>query len=83
MNKEIQKWLVDWFSKNSSTNEEEVLLHLDDNYFELGYVDSFGFLSMIVDIQEKYDVELSNDDFIGQGFSTIKGLSELIANKIS
>lgn len=80
---EIQKWLVDWFSKNSSTSEEEVLSHLNDNYFELGYVDSFGFLSMIVDIQEKYDIELNNDDFTGQGFSTINGLSELIANKIS
>ena len=83
MKKEIQKWLVDWFSKNSSTNEEEVLSHIDDNYFELGYVDSFGFLSMIVDIQEKYEVELNNDDFTGQGFITINGLSELIANKIS
>ena len=83
MKNEIEKWLVCWFCNNSSIEEAEVTSHINDNYFELGYVDSFGFLSLIVDIQEKYGIELNNDDFNEIGFNTIDGLAIIISKKIS
>ena len=52
-----------------------------DNYFESGLVDSFVFITMLSDIEEKYGVSFSNDDFLDRSFATIDGLVCMINKK--
>lgn len=78
---EIKIWLVQWFSNKSAISSEKVMEMSQDNYFESGLVDSFGFITMLSDIEEKYGVSFSNDDFLDRSFATIDGLVCMINKK--
>lgn len=75
---EIKLWLEEWFSNNSSKSIDEVKEKSDDNYFTEGFVDSFGFISLLSDIEEKFGVVFSNDDFLDRSFATINGLAQMV-----
>ena len=57
---EIKFWLEQWFSGKSAMAIEEVRELSQNNYFESGLVDSFGFITLLSDIEEKYGVTFSN-----------------------
>lgn len=78
---EIKKWLIKWFSNKSAMSIGKVTELSQNNYFESGLVDSFGFITLLSDIEEKYGVSFSNDDFLDRSFATIDGLANMINNK--
>ena len=78
---DIKTWLEEWFSNNSSRTVEEIKEKGDDNYFTEGLVDSFGFISLLSDIEEKFGATFSNDDFLDRSFATINGLACMINKK--
>lgn len=78
---DIKIWLEEWFSNNSSKSIDEVKAKGDENYFAEGLVDSFGFISLLSDIEEKFGVTFNNDDFLDRSFATINGLAKMINTK--
>ena len=38
-------WVINWFAAHGAA-EVEVKEHLDENFFDLGYIDSFAFISL-------------------------------------
>ena len=44
---QIEAWLSDWFANRAGISADEVNRHLGDNYFDLGYIDSFGFIELL------------------------------------
>jgi len=78
----IQKWIIDWFLNHTDAEENDVLSHLDMDYFRAGWIDSFKFISFISDIEKKYTIVFSNDEFQNRAFSRIIGLSQIIYEKI-
>jgi acyl carrier protein len=79
----IQDWLIEWFVNNADMEEMEVKKNLGSNYFNRSWIDSFKFISLITEIEEKFDIYFSNDEFQDRSFSTIEGLAVLIQRKIS
>lgn len=79
---EIKTWLIEWFHNSSSVEIEKIAKMDCDNYFTVGLVDSFGFISLLSDIEEKFGTTFSNNDFLDRSFSTIDGLSKMIMQKI-
>ena len=75
---DFQKWLSEWFCANGSATMEEIAQHLDDNYFELGYIDSFGFIMLINAIEEEFNISFDNDTFQDRAFSTLSGLARAV-----
>ena len=75
---DIESWLVDWFIEKTGINKDEILKKLEENYLELGWIDSLKFISFITDIEEKFKVHFSNDSFQDRNFSTVKGLAKII-----
>lgn len=78
---DIKIWLEEWFSNNSSKSVEEIKEKEDENYFAEGFVDSFGFISLLSDIEEKFGTTFSNDDFLDRSFATVNGLASMINKK--
>ncbi len=76
---EYQKWLVDWFAANSGDaagkSAEEIL---ESDYFADGFVDSFGVISLVAEIEDAFSVRFSEDDFQNRDFSRVKGLADII-----
>lgn len=75
---EMCGWIVNWFVKNANVEREEILGNLNENYFQLGYIDSFEFITLISDIEDTFDVEFENDQFEDRSFSTIAGMASII-----
>ena len=61
---EVKKWLIEWFHNNSSVDTEKISEMASENYFTVGLVDSFGFINLLSDIEEKFGATFSNDDFL-------------------
>ena len=75
---DIKNWIVDYFIKNCDAKEDDVKANLDENYLQAGYIDSFQFIKMVSEIEEKFGVEFDNDWFEDKNFSTVNGLSRII-----
>lgn len=71
-------WIVEWFSKNISLPAATIMERSGQNYFELGYVDSFGFIGFLSDLEEHLGFEFDNSQFEDRRFATIDGLCEII-----
>lgn len=75
---DIMNWLMDWFKTNSINGDAEIENLISTSYFDAGLIDSFIFIQLIADIEEKYHIEFGNEQFEDRNFSTIEGLAEII-----
>ncbi len=75
---ETENWLINWFEKKAGIKKDEILKNIEENYLELGWIDSLKFISFITDIEETFKIHFSNDIFQDRDFSTVKGLSKII-----
>jgi D-alanine--poly(phosphoribitol) ligase subunit 2 len=78
---DTKSWLFVWFEKNTSAKNEEISNNSDKNYFNNGWLDSLKFIELINDIEEKFQISFSNDEFQNRKFATINGLMEIIEEK--
>tara|TARA_B100001540_G_scaffold275170_1_gene261131 strand:- start:171 stop:422 length:252 start_codon:yes stop_codon:yes gene_type:complete len=77
----VEIWLIEWFSKNTSSNNEEIISSLNENFFEKNWIDSLKFIEFVSDIEEKFEIVFDNNEFQDRSFSTIKGLAKIIERK--
>ncbi len=73
---EIQNWLASWFKEKKGATDCEDLYTC--NYFQAGYIDSFGVVELIMDIESNFKIRFSQDHFQDRRFSSIKGLADII-----
>ena len=78
---EIRGWIIEWFSANTDLPAENIENLGGANYFEQKWIDSFGFINFISDIESKFGISFSNEEFQNRTFATINGLSEIIRDK--
>ena len=76
---ETENWVINWFEKKAGIEKNEILKNIEENYLELGWIDSLKFISFITDIEETFKIRFSNDVFQDRDFSTVKGLSKIIS----
>lgn len=79
---EIKDWLITWFKNNTNKSYQEILNKINVNYFEEGWLDSFKFITFIMDIESSFSINFANDEFQNRDFSTINGLVKIISSRI-
>lgn len=77
MRTDVSVWLERWFAKRSP----HIALQNSDNIFEREAINSFGVIELIEDAEQQFNVQFTERDFQDRRFSTIDGLSEIIASK--
>lgn len=77
-----KEWLLEWFAEKTGMTQDVLILKKDDNYFDNGLIDSFSFISLISEIENTFQINFSNDEFLNRKFGTISGLSQIIDTKI-
>ena len=75
----IVEWIVSWLADQAGILKDDVEKHLSENYFDLGYIDSFGFIELLDSIESEYGIQFDNEQFEDRKFATISGLAEIIA----
>jgi acyl carrier protein len=78
---EITKWLIAWFSENTNAARHDIKNNLKENYFESEWIDSLLFINLISDLEKKFTISFSNDEFQNREFATIAGLSQIVFRK--
>lgn len=78
----ILDWIAAWFEENTSITRQDAIANKNINYFERQWMDSFKFILFIAEIEEKYQISFSNDEFQNREFATIAGLSAIIRRKV-
>ncbi len=80
---EIQKWLIDWFEKNTDFTHDKIQENTQTSFLLEKWIDSLKFLVLITKVEEYFKIEFSVDEFHSESFSTISGLVGIIQNKIN
>ena len=61
--------------EESSSNK---LIDINDNLFELGIIDSFGLIKLVLFIEQEFFVKINLDDLDENNFSSIDKISQHI-----
>ena len=79
---EIEMWIINWFySKSSIMSTKEIKKRINENFFELGLIDSMNAMELIIDIESNFNISLTHEDFEDDRFFSISGLSQIINEK--
>ncbi len=78
-----ESWILKWFQDNTNMLENEINKDRDENYFMKGWIDSLKFISFISDIENKFNISFSNDEFQDRKFATINGIIQILEDKIN
>jgi acyl carrier protein len=71
---EVDVWLKDWFAARMP----DIELTPDQNYFDAGAIDSFGAIELIEEIEDRFAIQLTEQDFQNRDFVTLGGLAGII-----
>ncbi|WP_127015404.1 acyl carrier protein [Anoxybacter fermentans] len=52
------------------------------NYVESGYIDSLGIIKFIVEIEDEFGIEFSDEEIADPSFKTVGGLIKLVERKV-
>jgi methoxymalonate biosynthesis acyl carrier protein len=63
--------------------DDDVTIYDDDNIFESGFVDSSVAMQLVIFIEEKFDIQITDDDLDLINFSTINRIVQFINRKNS
>lgn len=78
LHQEVVQWLARWFSDRKKYRGDSSKLETL-NYFEAGLLTSLEVIEFVTQIEERFSVRFSEEDFQDSRFTTISGLSELVA----
>ena len=78
LSQDTRSWLLEWFKKQDGGATVTLEPGTDTNYFEADWIDSFGVLALIADIETRYGIAFGSDHFQDRRFSTVDGLAEII-----
>lgn len=79
--KDIKDWVIQWFENNTNGLREHIIKNSHSNYFEEGWLDSLKFIEFIVDIENTFKIQFSNNEFQNRMFSSIDGITKIIESK--
>jgi acyl carrier protein len=79
---DVSDWLMRWFEANTTATRQELNNSHDANYFEKRWMDSLKFVVFIMDVEARFNISFSNEEFQNRDFSTIDGLKKIIINHI-
>ena len=70
---QVEEYILNYIQKNYTVPVDTDIYSL--NYVEQGYVDSLGFIKFIVELEEEFGFEFSDDEL---GMPDVKVVGELI-----
>jgi acyl carrier protein len=73
----------DFIESNLLTFDDGLSIENDDNFFELGFVDSSVAMQLVIFVEEKFDIQVTDDDLDLINFSTINRIVQFINKKKS
>jgi acyl carrier protein len=80
LKEEVSGWLCDWFVSRRKF-EGDVARLVNINYFDAGLLTSLEVIEFVSEIEGRFGLQFSEQDFQDPRFVTVAGLSQLIAER--
>lgn len=75
----VRAWIRDWFERRNP----ELAIQDEVDFYLRGYVDSFGIIELIEEVEEHFAVRFEDEEFRQPSFRTIGGVARLVARKLA
>ena len=80
---EIRQFIVDYLSKFDSAGVLERFNDIDTiDYLQQGFIDSFGLMHFVFELEETFKVEIVPDDMAQPSFRCVGGVIQTVLNKL-
>lgn len=77
----IQDELVSFIQENFIAGRSDIELIPDDSLIESGIIDSTGILELVLFIEEKYSIEVDDEELIPENLDSINNLISYLKKK--
>jgi acyl carrier protein len=81
MKMDVKKELEDHLLKNLVLDKGITSLQPDDDLLSSEIIDSMGILQLVAFIEEKYGIEVGDEDIVPENFKTLQCMAEFIQKK--
>ncbi|QDU07406.1 acyl carrier protein [Gimesia aquarii] len=78
----IQSEVRDFVAENFLFDENPESLNNNDSFLETGIIDSTGVLELVAFIEDKYSVEVDDDELVPENLDSIDRLITFIESKL-
>ena len=78
---EVEEFILKYIQKNYTVPEDSDIYAL--NYIEQGYIDSLGLVKFIVELEDKFGFEFSDDELYSPSIKIVGELISLVEGKIA
>ena len=78
---QIQELVRKFIIKASYVEEEQV--NNNTLIFELGIMDSMGFMSLIAFIEESFSIQAKDNDLLEANFESVEAIASFVSRKLS
>ncbi len=80
LRKEVEEFVLEYLSNSSDLSEVEHSETL--NFVDSGMLDSFGILSMIMDVESRFSIKLTAESLMQQEAKTVAGFASLVVDQM-
>mgnify|MGYP001320950636 FL=1 len=78
----IRNDLINYLKIGNPLISELKEIPLDKSLLELGYIDSFGVIEIVMYLEKKYKIKIRNDELTKSKFGSLNKMSKLVFNKL-
>jgi acyl carrier protein len=77
----IRSKVTEFIERVSLVSFEDERIYPHSNLFELGVLDSYGLIEVILFIEQEFSVKLSDEDMLSPDLSNLDGISRIVASR--
>ncbi len=74
--------LISYLKQGNPLFDDIEKIPLDESLVELGFLDSFGIVEIVMFVEEKYNIQISDDEISKENFGSINKMAAHINKKI-
>ena len=79
---EIKKSIIEYLCKGNPLLAQLEKIPCDESLVELGYMDSFGVIDIVIFLEGTYKIKILDDEITKEKFGSINKMSTLVLDKL-
>ena len=80
MKETIKQFIIDELERKQAIPPS---INIDEyRFLDVGHIDSLGTMKFIITIEDKFDIELSQEDIASEEFRTVGGLVSMVERRL-
>ena len=77
----ILEIIIEYLKNSNPIIKELEEVPLDESLVELGYMDSFGVVDIVIYLEGRFEITINDDDITRERFGSIRKMAKLVFEK--